>query len=102
APNRTPADIGRARRTPSENKIQATGTDRWSLAWSLQPDRPASFNSQRFATRRSQPICIKNLCRASIFDQGERDGGRQRLEQTKGSGDSEGRLLYPSAGTVRP
>src|SRR6266576_6973301 len=53
---------------------QAAGTDRWSVAWNLLP-----------------------LLQG--FDQGERDGCQQRLGQTKSSGDSEGGLLCPSAGT---
>src|SRR4051812_32332081 len=49
-------------RVASENHDSHGRQSCWSLAWSLLPSRPASFNSQRFAAGRFPTVCIEKLC----------------------------------------
>src|SRR3954447_13491741 len=103
SPDRIPTDIGRTRRTPRQ--IAGSDGPHRPLGRGIEPAAcSAGFVHESTLRDATVPnrICITNVCRASIFDQGERDGGRQRLEQTTGCGDSERGLLHPSAGTVRP
>src|SRR4051812_26756658 len=63
---------------PPKITIQTAARDCWSLAWSLLPSPPASFDSQRCAARRFPPTRVEKLVWVSI--KGDRHGDRHRLE----------------------